>query len=169
MNISERLTNTRLRLGWQPKEAAQKIGISPQFLGQIEKGQKYPSMKTLGKIAAAYGVSVETLVDSSGQIEPMPRVAQPRGTRRMRRYLGDISERGRAMLLSVAETVYRVDKEYESVGAKANVIGNVLGESFIDALLAELARLTIELGSAEAAIAELTRRISRNESGNNQR
>ena len=44
------------------KEAAQKAGMSPSYLNEIEKGKKYPKADKIVNLAAAFGVSYDTLV-----------------------------------------------------------------------------------------------------------
>lgn len=42
-------------------EIAKKIGITPQMLGMIERGERTPSLSLAKKIADFYGVSVEDI------------------------------------------------------------------------------------------------------------
>lgn len=42
-------------------EIAKKIGITPQMLGMIERGERTPSLPLAKKIADFYGVSVEDI------------------------------------------------------------------------------------------------------------
>ena len=43
------------------KEIAAMLGITPQGLGMIERGQRTPSLATAKKIADFYGVAVEDI------------------------------------------------------------------------------------------------------------
>lgn len=44
------------------KEAAQRAGLSPSYLNEIEKGKKYPKADKIVKLAEALGVSYDSLV-----------------------------------------------------------------------------------------------------------
>jgi len=80
-NIEEFLTTTGQRVrfardrikGWQSKELASKINISPAMLSKIEHDQKSPSMETLIALAAALDVSIDWLVPSQGAENPYRR------------------------------------------------------------------------------------------------
>ena len=47
----------RENLGYTQEELAEKAGISPPFLGAIERGEKWPSPETLAGIAAGLKVN----------------------------------------------------------------------------------------------------------------
>jgi len=47
----------RENLGYTQEELAEKAGISPPFLGAIERGEKWPSSETLAGIAAGLKVN----------------------------------------------------------------------------------------------------------------
>lgn len=59
----------RLRIGISQSELARRIGYSHEFISQVERGIKTPSVKALQKIAAGLGVPVSSLMDS-GQPPP---------------------------------------------------------------------------------------------------
>lgn len=46
------------------QRAAEMMGITPQMLGYIERGQRNPSMHLTARMAKAYGVSIETIVQA---------------------------------------------------------------------------------------------------------
>lgn len=51
---------------------AKKIGITPQMLGMIERGERTPSLPLAKKIADFYGVSVEDIFFESEGNETCP-------------------------------------------------------------------------------------------------
>lgn len=44
------------------EKLAEKVGVTPKFLGDIERGKKFPSIKTLIKIANSLDVSIDCLL-----------------------------------------------------------------------------------------------------------
>ncbi len=63
MEIAERLRKVREQLGYTQREAAQRAGIRFQYLSNLENGRiANPSVNTLKKIAAAYGMGVDELI-----------------------------------------------------------------------------------------------------------
>ena len=67
--LGERIKGLRLERALQQRQLAEKAGLTPSMVSQIESGRLTPSLHTLGKIAAALGVPIATLFD-----------AQPAGT-----------------------------------------------------------------------------------------
>jgi len=64
-------TNVRLYredLGYTQEELAEKAGISPPFLGAIERGEKWPSPETLAGIAAGLKVNPYDLLKPEHKI-----------------------------------------------------------------------------------------------------
>ena len=58
MKLGERLKKVRKRLGLTQKEFAQRVPgkIDYTYIGKIERGQQYPSLKMLEKIGKAFSV-----------------------------------------------------------------------------------------------------------------
>ena len=48
--------------GLKQSEAAQKIGVSTDTLGNYERGKSYPDIPILRKIESVYGVSYDRLI-----------------------------------------------------------------------------------------------------------
>jgi len=55
--LSHNVRLYREELGYTQEELAEKAGISPPFLGAIERGEKWPSPETLAGIAAGLKVN----------------------------------------------------------------------------------------------------------------
>ena len=63
MSLSKRVRDGRYAKGWGPDELAQRAEISRTALYQIESGRTaIPRASTLGRIAAALGMPVESLI-----------------------------------------------------------------------------------------------------------
>lgn len=51
----------RIRAGMNQKELAEKLGISTNYLGMIERGDRNPSQKILEKIASTLEISISDI------------------------------------------------------------------------------------------------------------
>lgn len=65
MARGENIKKARLKAGWTQKQLGEKMGITLQTVAQWETGRRTPKFETLQKLAAALGVSVNDLLDSS--------------------------------------------------------------------------------------------------------
>ncbi len=54
----------REKKGWTQERLAEMADINTSYIGQIERGLRYPSLKVLFKIADALGVRISELFDS---------------------------------------------------------------------------------------------------------
>src|SRR4028119_789790 len=61
--IALKLRDLRVERGLTQKQAAELARVTPQTLIDLESGKRPPYMPTLTKIARAYGVSLEELVE----------------------------------------------------------------------------------------------------------
>ena len=59
----ENLCAIRHNLKLSQSDLAARCGVTQQFIQQIEKGKKYPSVKVLKRIAKALGVTVDQLLE----------------------------------------------------------------------------------------------------------
>jgi len=62
MNVSERIKQTRKRLGYSQDVLGAKVGVSRVAVSQWERGESSPSGRYLNDLAAALGVSVDWLL-----------------------------------------------------------------------------------------------------------
>ena len=69
MHTSRRPENMRMTLktarelaGLTQSEAAVRIGVTPDTIGNYERGKSYPDIPTLRKIEEVYGVSYNDLI-----------------------------------------------------------------------------------------------------------
>lgn len=60
--MNEILKLLRIAYGYKPKEVAQKLGISPSMLSQIESGLKKPTSELLEKYGKVFKIRVSTLM-----------------------------------------------------------------------------------------------------------
>src|SRR5918995_2450444 len=68
--LGQRIRALRLERELQQRQLAEKAGMTPSMVSQIESGRLMPSLHTLGKIAGALGVTIAALFDGqpSGSI-----------------------------------------------------------------------------------------------------
>ncbi|PVB60609.1 XRE family transcriptional regulator [Labrenzia sp. 011] len=78
-DLALRLTELRRARGWPLEELAENTGISRATLSRIERGDTSPTANVLGRLAAAFGLSMAELFGAvSGSAERhSPRAGQP--------------------------------------------------------------------------------------------
>ncbi len=59
--LHNRLTLFRVEAGLSRKDLADRVGVNPQTIGFLERGQYGPSLELGLKLAGVFGVPVETL------------------------------------------------------------------------------------------------------------
>ena len=60
--LGEKIKKERLINKLTQAKLAEKVGISPTFLGQIERGEKIPSLETIVNIAVTLNVTIDGLL-----------------------------------------------------------------------------------------------------------
>jgi DNA-binding XRE family transcriptional regulator len=70
--LHNRLALFRAEAGLSRKELAEQVGVNPQTIGFLERGQYGPSLELGLKLARAFGVPVEALFS----LEPFPPLAR---------------------------------------------------------------------------------------------
>ena len=63
MTLNRAIKTLRLRKEWTQYELAQKIGVTPKMISFYELGERNPSKKTQQKLANAFGITLEGLVN----------------------------------------------------------------------------------------------------------
>ena len=63
-DIGEQLRARRHELGWSLRDLADRLGVSPSLISQIERGRAKPSVSTLYSIVQALDVSLDELLFS---------------------------------------------------------------------------------------------------------
>jgi transcriptional regulator with XRE-family HTH domain len=61
--LGDRIKALRLERDLQQRQLAEKAGLTPSMVSQIESGRLTPSLHTLGKVAGALGVTIGALFD----------------------------------------------------------------------------------------------------------
>ena len=63
--LGQRIKALRAERQLQQRQLAEKAGLTPSTLSQIESGRLTPSLHTLGKLSGALGVSIASLFESA--------------------------------------------------------------------------------------------------------
>jgi transcriptional regulator with XRE-family HTH domain len=64
-SLGGRIKSLRAERGLQQRQLAEKAGMTPSMVSQIESGRLTPSLPTLGKLAGALGVPIASLFETS--------------------------------------------------------------------------------------------------------
>jgi len=72
MAVYNRLAVFRVEQGLSRKDVAEAVGVNPQTVGYLERGDYAPSIELVLKLARLFGVSVETLF----RLEPFEPLSQ---------------------------------------------------------------------------------------------
>ena len=80
MELSQRIKQRRKALHLSQRELAERVGLSPGFLSQIENGLVIPSIESLHAISEELGVPLST---SDFLVEPHDRTPEVRGDKRL--------------------------------------------------------------------------------------
>lgn len=64
MQFGEYLKNRRTELGWTQPEAAAKASIEQSYLSKLETGKSIPSEDVYQRLAGAFSIDTETMVDA---------------------------------------------------------------------------------------------------------
>lgn len=59
--VGKKIKKYREQKGYTQEELAEKIGVTPTYIGFIEQGLRNPSLKTADKIARVLGVKLSNI------------------------------------------------------------------------------------------------------------
>jgi transcriptional regulator with XRE-family HTH domain len=62
-SLGQRIKALRIERQLQQRQLAEKAGLTPSMVSQIESGRLTPSLHTVGKVAAAFGLPIASLFD----------------------------------------------------------------------------------------------------------
>jgi transcriptional regulator with XRE-family HTH domain len=66
-SLGERIKALRAERALQQRQLAEKAGLTPSMLSQIESGRLTPSLHTLGRLAGALGIPIASLFEQGPQ------------------------------------------------------------------------------------------------------
>lgn len=63
IKFGRRITELRLRQGVSQENLAFQSGINRTYMGEIERGEKSPTLATIAKIAKGLGLTIKQVMD----------------------------------------------------------------------------------------------------------
>jgi len=75
--VGEQIRRIRTDRAERLTDVAERSGVSPQYLSEIERGLKDPSSELLAAVAGALGTNIEGLVRRAYPLAPVVRLAVP--------------------------------------------------------------------------------------------
>jgi transcriptional regulator with XRE-family HTH domain len=78
--LGDQLRADRLRRGERISDVAQRAGVSPQYLSELERGKKDPSSEIMSAVAGALDLTVAELTLSTGRRLAATEVASNRSS-----------------------------------------------------------------------------------------
>lgn len=69
INIGQRIRNYRIQQKLSQEELAEKCGLHPTYIGQVERGEKNATIESISKIAIGLSVSLSTLFEKLDNYE----------------------------------------------------------------------------------------------------
>lgn len=73
--VAERIIELRGQRGWSQEELGARSGLTYKFIGEVERGQKSPSLDSLARLAEGFGLDIVELFGQASGREPYPRLA----------------------------------------------------------------------------------------------
>jgi transcriptional regulator with XRE-family HTH domain len=68
--LGRRIRTLRLRLGLTQEQLAEMSNLHHSYIGQVERGEKLPSLRTLKKLAEAMHTSVDFFLEEQAPYDP---------------------------------------------------------------------------------------------------
>ena len=111
--FGQNLKKFRNRRNWSQTDLAEHAHITINFLGDIERGKKWPSPNTLSGLADALEINIAELFTN----EDLILTSETRVT--MDRFINDVSlGLHKSLALSVNQTLEYIKKQYKSAAGK---------------------------------------------------
>jgi transcriptional regulator with XRE-family HTH domain len=107
--IGSRIRSLRRERGLTIEELSFRSGIHYNYIGDIERGVRNPSLESLSRIAAGLGVELKSILDSSCDAGTQVREDSPeyRISRKIILLIRDASPKKRRAILKVLNTLAR--------------------------------------------------------------
>ncbi|MBM3751481.1 MAG: helix-turn-helix transcriptional regulator [Acidimicrobiia bacterium] len=74
--VADRVISLRAERGWSQEELGARSGLTYKFIGEVERGQKNPSLESLGAIARGFGMDIVDLLSAPRARESYPRLGE---------------------------------------------------------------------------------------------
>ena len=100
-DFGNRLLSLRKEQGWSQPELGKKIGTSGAIIGRYERGEITPSIEVAKKLADAFGVTLDYLIDD----KKMPNILQNQAMQTRCKEIDSLETPERERILSVADSL----------------------------------------------------------------
>ena len=64
VEIGQRIRNYRLQIKLSQEELAERCGLQPTYIGQVERGEKNATIESIGKISSGLGIPLSRLFEN---------------------------------------------------------------------------------------------------------
>jgi len=108
--VGLRIKTERKRLGLSQENLALNAGISPNFLGHIERGTKGTSLKTIERIAQALRIPVSTLF--SNEVKEYKITEEDKSAKQLSYLIKEGTHEDRKNLLKIARIIMKKTKRF---------------------------------------------------------
>ena len=98
-DMGRRLRKCRAENGWAIKECAERIGIMPRYLSDIERGDKIPNLDTFILMLNVLGASADEVLQNSLAVGYVPKSSE------LERKLRDLTPEQRRQVTAVLESL----------------------------------------------------------------
>lgn len=68
MAVGDKILTLRKEKGWSQQQLAKKIGTSGPIIGRYERDEMVPSVEVALKLANAFNITLDYLVDNTGKV-----------------------------------------------------------------------------------------------------
>lgn len=99
IDMGKRLRTYRAKRGWSIRECAEKMGITPRYLADIERGDKIPKMETFVFMLNVLGASADEVLQNSLAVGYVPKSSE------LERKLRDLTPEQRRQVTAVLESL----------------------------------------------------------------
>lgn len=101
--FGNRLLSLRKEQGWSQPELGKKIGTSGAIIGRYERGEITPSIEVAKKLADAFGVTLDYLIDD----KKMPNILQNQSMLTRWKEIDSLETPEQERILSVVDSLVR--------------------------------------------------------------
>ena len=63
--VGAEITRLRVDRGWSQLKLADALGYTERYIGQLERGSKSPTLRTLADIAKAFSIELSTIIKAA--------------------------------------------------------------------------------------------------------
>jgi transcriptional regulator with XRE-family HTH domain len=112
MTLGEKISRLRKEKKWSRKELAKMIGTSGPVLGRYERDETTPSVEVAKKLAEAFGVTLDYLVDETGAMEEVT----DREILNRIKYIAHLDQGDKQTILRVIDSLLRDAKAKKAYG-----------------------------------------------------